>query len=96
MLYTQGDATDLTWSFTDRLTGAPADPSTLVLKVRSPRAGVTTYTYGVDVELVRDAQGEYSFHLDLDAGGHWSWRIVGTGVAPRAMQRGIYVKPALL
>jgi len=94
MLYTEGDATDLSWSFTDRATGLPADPSTLVLKVRSPRSGTRTYTYGTDAELVRDSVGVYSFHLDLNAGGHWHWRIVGSGVAQRAMQRGIYVKPA--
>jgi hypothetical protein len=96
MLYIEGDATDLTWSFTDRSTGLPADPSTLVLKVRSPRAGVTTYTYGVDQQLVRDAEGEYSFHLDLNPGGFWRWRLVSTGVAQRAMQRGIQVKPAVV
>ena len=96
MIYTEGDATDLKWSFTNSVTGAPTDPSSLVLKVRSPRAGVTTYTYGVDQQLVRDAEGEFSFHLSLNVGGHWRWRIASTGVAQRAMQRGIYVKPAVL
>lgn len=96
MLYIEGDATDLTWSFTNRATGLPADPSTLTLKVRSPRAGLVTYIYGGDPELVRDSEGEFSFHLDLNAGGHWRWRIVGTGTAQRAMQRAIYVRPAVL
>jgi hypothetical protein len=94
MPYIEGDATDLTWSFTDRSTGAPADPSSLILKVRSPRSGIRTYTYGVDQELVRDGVGSFSFHLDLNAGGFWRWRIESKGVAQRAMQRGIYVRPA--
>ena len=96
MLYTEGDATDLTWSFTDLKTGQPADPSLLVLKVRSPRGGVHVYTYGINAELVRESEGNYSFHLSLDAGGFWQWRIESEGVCQRAMQRGIVVKSAVL
>lgn len=96
MLYIEGDAIDLKWSFTDHTTGQPADPSSLILKIRSPRSGVQTYTYGQDQELMHDAEGEYSFHLDLNAGGFWRWRIESKGVAQRAMQRAIEVKPAVI
>lgn len=61
--------------------GAPTDPTTLVLKVRKPDAVVTTYTYLVDVILVKDSTGNYHADLPLDQTGRWRYDWVGTGAA---------------
>jgi len=38
---------------------------------------VTTYVYGTDSELVKDATGDYHFDVDVDEEGTWYYRIEG-------------------
>lgn len=71
--YTPGQVTRLTLAVDDLL-GAPGDPGSLVLKVRSPYGVITVYTFGVDAEVVRDALGNYHADLPLPDAGQWKYR----------------------
>jgi hypothetical protein len=61
--YLKGTVVRVSGSFTNRNTGAAADPGTVRFLWRSG-AGTTTYTYGVDSQLVKDSTGNY--HVDID------------------------------
>ncbi len=80
--FDKGDLVRATGTFTD-LAQAAQDPTTVKVSVRTPARVVTTYVYGVDAAVVKDATGVY--HIDIDANqvGTWHvrWFAVGTGQA---------------
>jgi hypothetical protein len=72
--YRVGTRVRVTLTFSD-LAGAPADPTTVTLKLLSPADGtVTTYT-----SLTRESTGVY--HQDIDTTGfaHGTWVYRGEG-----------------
>ena len=68
-VYAVGTKIRLSAAFTD-LSDAASDPGGILFKIRAPDGMVTTYTYGSDVALVKDATGNY--HVD--------WLIAASGV----------------
>src|SRR5579872_6677913 len=64
-------------SFT--LNGVATDPSVLTFQFIKPDGTTTTYTYGVDAQLVRDSVGNYHVQLAVDLAGNWSYEWVATG-----------------
>jgi ferredoxin-NADP reductase len=61
----------------------PDDPATVTVKVRNP-GGVSTFVYGADAAVVRDALGEYHLDVDTPVAGHYVVRMAGTGGGPIA------------
>lgn len=61
--------------------GVVTDPTALTLKVKVPAGTVTTYTYGVDVIVVKDSVGNYHADIPITAAGRWSYAWEGTGAA---------------
>jgi hypothetical protein len=59
--------------------GQSGDPALVVCKIKAPNGAVTTYTYGIDVELVRDAIGAYHVDIVLTQTGRYFYRFEGTG-----------------
>lgn len=53
------------------------DPDVVRGKFKDPSGNVTTYVYGTDTELVKDATGEYHFDINVDESGTWYYRIEG-------------------
>lgn len=74
-----GDVRRVSVAFTN-LAGAAADPTAVLLYVKKPGVGYTTYTYGVDVSVVKDSTGNYHADLTLDTVGMWLFEWAGTGV----------------
>lgn len=74
--------------------GAATDPSTVVFKVRTPSGSETTYTYGVDAAVVKDATGTYHVDVTLTAAKRWSFRWNGTGALIAASETSIEVEPS--
>lgn len=66
--------------------GLPADPTTVVLKYKNPAGTVTTWTYGVDNQVVKDGVGNYRADINASAGGTWYFRWEGTGASQGAAQ----------
>lgn len=77
MAYDRGDSVRATATFT--VASVNTDPTTIKLKIRNPAGLVTTYTYLVDVALVRSATGIYYLDFTLDSAGTWYTRWEGTG-----------------
>lgn len=92
---TVGDLRRLSVAVTN-VAGAPTDPTTLLLKVLKPGGtSVTTYTYGVDVIVVKDSTGNYHADVPLDTEGTWRYDWIGGGTAVFAEGSTFYCHPLL-
>lgn len=88
--YDVKDRVRLSGSFTDP-DGVAYDPSGVVVRVRAP-GGVRVYTYGDDVELVKDDVGEYHLDFYIDRSGtHW-YRFEATGGGVTASESSFIAK----
>lgn len=78
--YLVGAIPRLKATFTD-LNGDLADPTVIVFHILEPDTGatVTQYTFGVNVELVRDSEGVYYVDWIIEHAGEHCYRFVGTG-----------------
>lgn len=76
--YDKGDLVRVSGAFTD-IDGVAQDPATITFKFKDPADNVTTYTYGVDAELVKDSVGNYHVDVDADEVGVWYYRYAATG-----------------
>lgn len=72
--YMLGAKVRISVAITDVVSNQLADPSELVLKIRPPKGGLNTLTYGVDAALVRAGVGLYNAEIDLTMSGYWRWR----------------------
>ncbi|KIO49601.1 hypothetical protein [Nitrosospira sp. NpAV] len=72
--YLIGSVVRVSVSITDCATNILADPGGLILKVKPPAEAPTTFTYGVDSEVIKDADGVYHADITLDKSGEWRWR----------------------
>jgi hypothetical protein len=71
--YLVGEAARISLRVAD-IDGATADPGTLKLKVKAPGGAVTTLTYGVDADVMRDGLGQFHADIVLPAAGQWAYR----------------------
>jgi hypothetical protein len=69
------------------------DPTVVRFKFQTPAGTSTTYTYGVDGEVVRTGTGTYTFQPPTftTAGGHYV-RAEGTGALVAATEQGFDVR----
>jgi hypothetical protein len=71
-------------SATFQVGGADTDPTTITVLHRNPSGTLTTWVYGTDAEVVKNATGQYHADIDIDEAGRWWYRWVGTGTAQAA------------
>lgn len=81
---TVGTRAKATTAFTSLAGGVLTDPTNVRGKVRAPDGQITTYVYGVDVELVREGTGIYSFEFTISTNGRWQARCEGDGAVVAA------------
>ena len=89
--YDIGDVVRLTTAITTTATGAAVDPTGLAVILRTP-AKNTTYTYGVDVEVVKDSVGNYHLDHTTTLAGRHVYRWVATGTAAAASENQFRVR----
>jgi hypothetical protein len=77
-----GDLVRTTAAFS--VNGTATDPTTIVCKVKPPSGSTTTYTYGVDVALVKDSTGNYHLDFSITLSAQWWVKWVGTGACQKA------------
>jgi hypothetical protein len=66
-------------SATFTLGSSPADPTTVTFLMRPLGGTVTTYVYGVNAQVVKDAVGKYHVDAIINASGAWLYRFEGGG-----------------
>jgi hypothetical protein len=55
------------------------DPATVTFKVSRPISGLTSYIYGVGLEITRLVVGIYRITVDLNEEGTWTYRWEASG-----------------
>lgn len=63
--------------------GAPANPTTVTIKVKDPTGARTSITLGI----VNDGVGKYHYDLPLTKAGQWFYRFEGTGAVTAADEK---------
>lgn len=81
--YDIGDQVKAEVTFTN-ISKALADPTTVVLKTRDTAGTETSYTYGVDAEVIKSGTGVYYMTIITTAKGSYFYRGVGTGAVVAA------------
>jgi hypothetical protein len=76
--YDVGDLVRVTGTFTDAA-GTAIDPTTVAFKVKKPDRSITTYTYGTDMQLVKESTGNYRVDISADVKGKYKYRWYSTG-----------------
>jgi hypothetical protein len=78
--YDVGDRVRLSGEFTDE-DGNLHDPTAVYVTYTDPNGTETVLQYGVDVEVIRNAEGQYHVDIDVDEVGRWpyEWYATGTG-----------------
>ena len=72
--------------------GTLVDPTAVIFKLKNPAGTVTSFTYGVDADLVRDSLGKYHIDVAVDRVGIWHYRFEGTGTAKAASESKFSIK----
>ena len=54
------------------------DPTTVTFFVKSPAGTITTYVFGTDSAVQKDATGQYHLDVTPNKAGGWSYRVEGT------------------
>jgi hypothetical protein len=72
--------------------GVLTDPTTLVVKYRSPAGTTTTKTYGTDAAVVKDSTGKYHIDITASTAGEWAVGWLATGTAAGALEYSFHVR----
>jgi hypothetical protein len=79
--YQKGEPVLCEATFTNPETDEPLDPDTVILKVQDPDEIETSYTYGVDAEVIKDSVGVYHLDVLANKSGTWFYRYESPGQA---------------
>lgn len=86
--YTLGDGFRLQATFT--VNGVNTDPSTVVFSLKDPDDIITSYTFGVNAQVVKSAVGVYYMDVTVSKPLTWWYRIVGTGACIAAVESSFF------
>jgi hypothetical protein len=84
-MYTLDQVVKLKATFTDTVTEALVDPTTVALRIRTPAGVVTEYTYAL-AQITKESQGVYYKLITLDECGRWKYRWISSGTGAGAAE----------
>lgn len=76
----------MTGTFTNAA-GAATDPTSVFFAYKDPSGTVTTNTYGVDPQPAKSGTGVYTYDIQADASGTYSYRFYSTGTGKAATEQ---------
>lgn len=93
-LYDQGQQVRITALFEDA-DGNDVDPASVTLRVLSPSAILSTYTYGASPdEITRDSVGNYHFDVTANEQGDYFYEWSSTGEGAGVQESQFMVRPS--
>ena len=93
-IYDFGELVKVSTTFKNATTGGVIDPDVVKLSIRTPAGIVTTYTYGVDSDLIKEDVGQYYAMIDANQAGFWFYRWWSTGSGQTAKEKEFKVRTA--
>jgi len=91
MRFVIGSQARLTVAFT--VSGAPADPTIITVKIRTPAGVETSHVYGTDPDVKRSGAGSYYYDLYCAEDGTYHHRWTGAGALVAAAETRHNVDP---
>ena len=88
--YYKGNLIRLSATFSNSA-GTSIDPTAVFVDVTNPAGTKTTYTYGVDEEVIKDDVGDYHIDISATSGGEWLYRWYSTGTGQAAEEYAFYI-----
>lgn len=88
--YNRGQEVRSTVTFA--VSGVATDPTAVLFKTQDPSGNETTYTFGVDANVVKSSVGNYYADWTLDEEGRWYYRWEGTGTVIAAAEHALEVR----
>lgn len=76
--------------------GTLIDPTGLTFTYKPPTGNATTWTFGVDSELVKDGVGLYHADIDANQAGKWRYRWESTGTGQAAKEGEFEITKSLI
>jgi hypothetical protein len=67
-------------------------PDTVTFKIKNPNGNVSTYVYGTDDELEKDAENLFSIDIEASVPGQWFYRFESTGTGQAAFESEFIVR----
>lgn len=94
--YYVGNQVICTATFTLVSTGAAVDPTNVFFQVKMPEppGTITTYQFGVDLEIANPSVGTYTATINITDDGIWYQRWYSTGTGMAAAESRIDAKPS--
>lgn len=94
-VYDDGDVVRLTGVFVD-VNGTPVDPDEVYFSFRFNAGPVTTWRYGVNVQVVRESVGTYHADIDVSSkrGQTCYYRVYSRGNGQTAGESHFFVQPS--
>ena len=89
--YYLGSQVEITAAFTED--GAAVDPTNVYFQAKAPSRTITSWQYGVDVEVTNPAVGTYVLqYIDANEAGVWHYRVYSTAAHVAAAEGRFDVK----
>jgi len=85
----------VTGTFTNAA-GASVDPTVIYFAYKDPNGVVTTNRYGVDPQPLRSGAGVYTYDIQADISGMYSYKFYSTGTGKAAVEQQFVVSPEIV
>lgn len=92
--YDLGDLVKVSAMFKNADTAGVIDPDVINLSVRTPAGAVTTYTFSVDANLIKEDVGQYYAMISVNQSGYWFYRWWSAGYGQTAKEKEFEVRTA--
>lgn len=90
--YYRGSVVRITGTFTN-LTGAAIDPTDVFFSYKDPSGTVVTKHYGADSQPLRSATGIYTYDIQADISGIYTYKFYSTGTGKAAVEAVFMIAP---
>jgi len=93
-IYDFGELVKVSATFKNATTGGVIDPDVVNLSVRTTAGVVTTYTFSVDANLIKEDVGQYYAMINVNQTGFWFYRWWSAGFGQTAKEKEFKVRTA--
>src|SRR6267142_3819766 len=89
--YYRGSVVRVIGTFTNAA-GASIDPADVFFSYKDPNGVITTNHYGVDSQPLRSGVGVYTYTIQADVSGIYSYKFLSTGIRKASAEQQLVVR----
>lgn len=88
-----GETRTIWWTYRRVDTGVYGDPTLVSVRAVAPDSVITTYTFGVEADIVKDSVGHYHIEFAFPTAGLWVLMLKGSGGITDVKRYAVEVSP---